>query len=179
MCSIILRDLGRGLLWLRRRTESRGFPTQAVLETDESVHLKDEKLCNGCSKSVSRQEFSFKDSTRRTATQSLVRYKVTLKGGQIQFPSARMAADRRNIRIVLEYLSQAACVDCGASDPLVLQFDHREPKTKDIASLVRSGCNSQRLIHELSKCEVRCANCHRLRTATHGGWFRVRHRTVA
>jgi hypothetical protein len=112
---------------------------------------------------------------RYTTTQRLVHYKLAFaEDGQIEFSSARTAADRRNIRIVLERLGEAACVDCGLADPLVLQFDHLESKTKDIASLVRSGCNSQHLINELNKCEVRCANCHRRRTAIQGGWFRAR-----
>ena len=93
----------------------------------------------------------------------------------MDFASARNPADRRNMRIVLERLCTAACVDCGTADPLVLQFDHVKLKTKDIASLVRSGCNPQRLVTELENCEVRCANCHRRRTATEGCWFRARH----
>jgi hypothetical protein len=92
----------------------------------------------------------------------------------MQFASARMAPDRRNISIVLQRLNGAECADCGLADPLVLQFDHLQSKAKDIASLVRSGCGSQRLISELNKCEVRCANCHRRRTAIQGGWFRAR-----
>ena len=112
---------------------------------------------------------------RHTAAQSGVRYRLAFADdGQIKLISRRMTGDRRNIRIVLERLSRAACVDCDLADPLVLQFDHRESKTKDIASLVRSGCSSQRLIDELNKCEIRCANCHRRRTATQGGWFRTR-----
>jgi hypothetical protein len=39
---------------------------------------------------------------------------------------------------------------------------------------VRSGCSSQRLVDELEQCEVRCANCHRRRTAIERGWFRAR-----
>ena len=112
---------------------------------------------------------------RHTTTERLVHYKLAFaEDGQIDCISSRMAADRRNIRLVLERLSEAACVDCRLADPLVLQFDHLESKTKDIASLVRSGCNSQILVGELNKCEVRCANCHRRRTAIEGGWFRAR-----
>jgi hypothetical protein len=39
--------------------------------------------------------------------------------------------------------------------------------------LVGSGCSPHRLALELKKCEVRCANCHRRRTATERGWFRT------
>jgi hypothetical protein len=112
---------------------------------------------------------------RHTTTQRLVHYKLILaQNSRIEFASRRMAADWRNIRIVLEFLRTAPCIDCGVADPLVLQFDHLHLKTKDIASLVRSGCNSQRLVDELNKCEVRCANCHRRRTACVRGWFRTR-----
>jgi hypothetical protein len=112
---------------------------------------------------------------RHTTSQRLTHYKLAFgRAGQMQFASGRMAPDRRNISIVLERLSEAACVDCGLADPLVLQFDHLRSKTEDIASLVRSGCSAQRLVNELNKCEVRCANCHRRRTAIQGRWFRVR-----
>lgn len=96
-----------------------------------------------------------------------------MAGDEMELAGARTAADRRNIRILWDRLGNAAFVDCGIADPLVLQFDHMESKTKDIASLVRSGRNSHRLIAELNNCQVRCANCHRRRTATQGGWFRA------
>jgi hypothetical protein len=112
---------------------------------------------------------------RHTTSQRLAHYKLAFgENGQMQFASARMAPDLRNIRIVLQRLREAGCVDCGIADPIVLQFDHLRSKTKDIASLVRSACSSQRLIYELNKCEVRCVNCHRRRSAIRGGWFRAR-----
>jgi len=61
--------------------------------------------------------------------------------------------------VVLEHLATAACVDCGISDVLVLQFDHRERKTKDIAWLIGSGCPPRRLTEELGRCDVQCAVC--------------------
>ena len=140
----------------------RVSPTRIRLEI-----AKCEVLCANCHQ-------------RHTTSQSVAHYKLAFAGdGQIQCASARMAPDRRNICIVLEYLSKSACVGCGLADPVVLQFDHLKAKSKDIASLVRSGCNSQRLINEMNKCEVRCANCHRRRTAIQGGWFRARQDPVS
>jgi hypothetical protein len=80
----------------------------------------------------------------------------------------------RNHRLVLQCLAEATCVDCNEGEPLVLQFDHRDGKSLDIATLAGTGCRQQRLTEELAKCEVRCANCHRRRTAISLGWFRSR-----
>jgi 5-methylcytosine-specific restriction endonuclease McrA len=46
-----------------------------------------------------------------------------------------------------------------------MEFDHKEPGTKSFWILQRAGSVSRdRLLTELSKCEVVCANCHRART---------------
>jgi len=71
------------------------------------------------------------------------------------------------------------CIDCGAQDPLVLQFDHMGDKADDISWLAGSGWSSSRLSRELSKCVIRCANCHRRATAQARSWFRARQRTPA
>ena len=34
-----------------------------------------------------------------------------------------------------------------------------------------SGWSLQKIQEEITKCEVVCANCHRIRTATRAGWF--------
>jgi hypothetical protein len=88
----------------------------------------------------------------------------------------RQKANHRNAALVLEHLTSAACIDCAIADPLVLQFDHRpgEIKVKDIGWFVSSGSRMGLLLDELAKCDVRCANCHRRRTAQGRGWFRAR-----
>lgn len=62
------------------------------------------------------------------------------------------------------YLLEHPCVDCGEKDPLVLEFDHvRGKKYKCISEIVAST-NLSKLIAEIKKCDVRCANCHRRKT---------------
>jgi len=75
---------------------------------------------------------------------------------------------------VREYLLDHPCVDCGESDPGVLDFDHLRDKKADVSTLVQSGVSWESLAHEIAKCEVRCANCYRRRTARNGSYYRTR-----
>ena len=87
----------------------------------------------------------------------------------------RSAIDRpRNRAFVAEYLATHRCLDCGASDPLILEFDHRDPTSKldDVGHLIHSGPLAT-LAAEITKCDVRCGNCHRRRTLLQFGSYRV------
>lgn len=68
-----------------------------------------------------------------------------------------------NTRQLYAYLTRHPCVDCGETDPVVLEFDHLRDKTRSIASLLR-GWRWETVLAEIAKCDVVCANCHRRRT---------------
>lgn len=71
---------------------------------------------------------------------------------------------RRNARFVTAYKLTRGCVDCGQSDPLVLDFDHvRGKKLGRVSSMRAQGWPLPTIIKEIEKCELRCANCHRRR----------------
>jgi hypothetical protein len=73
-----------------------------------------------------------------------------------------------------EYLLSNPCVDCGESDPRVLEFDHQRDKSGNVADFLRGGYSWERIVEEIDKCEVRCANCHRRKTAINFGYYRHR-----
>ncbi len=78
------------------------------------------------------------------------------------------AARERGRAHVSDYLAAHPCVDCGESDPAVLEFDHvRGRKFKDVSKLVAEGYGVGTIALEISKCDVRCANCHRRKTSGH------------
>ena len=78
------------------------------------------------------------------------------------------------MRRLLAYLSAHPCVDCFEVDPLVLDFDHRDAAAKRInVSDMLDDYSWQRIEAEISKCDVRCANCHRRRTAHQFKWRRL------
>ncbi len=59
------------------------------------------------------------------------------------------------------------CVDCGYNKHLAaLEFDHvREDKGSDLAIMLSSGAGWDALVVEANKCDLVCANCHRVRTS--------------
>lgn len=80
--------------------------------------------------------------------------------------------------LIWTHLASHPCVDCGEADPLVLEFDHRDPDTKDfnIGAAVGGTNYAGDVRLEIAKCDVRCANCHRRRTAevgNHWRWLRT------
>ncbi len=75
---------------------------------------------------------------------------------------------------LLQYFLKHPCVDCGETDPRVLEFDHKgeRPKFRAVSQLIRSQCSLVKVQEEINKCEVRCANCHRRKTAIDFKWFK-------
>lgn len=63
----------------------------------------------------------------------------------------------------VEYLG-GVCKDCsGVFPPVVYDFDHRDPKKKEFKISGHYIFRWAELKRELDKCDLRCANCHRLR----------------
>lgn len=78
---------------------------------------------------------------------------------------------QRKKQFVWEYLLLHSCIDCGEKDPLVLDFDHvRGEKSFSISDAIRNKKTVERILQEIEKCEVRCSNCHRRKTARQFGW---------
>jgi hypothetical protein len=69
-------------------------------------------------------------------------------------------------------LKDAFCTDCGISDPRVLEFDHIRDKERNIADMVK-GHSWSTIEKEIAKCEIVCANCHRIRTQVRSGSWRT------
>jgi hypothetical protein len=69
---------------------------------------------------------------------------------------------RAEIREIVAGARAQPCQDCGVMYPAaVMDFHHRDPKTKRFEVGNAGTPNLARA--ELEKCDVICANCHRLR----------------
>lgn len=71
-----------------------------------------------------------------------------------------------------QYKGERCCRDCGESDPIVLQFHHLDPTTKNprmATKIQKTGYQRgikfyelgwEDMFKEVEKCIVLCANCH-------------------
>ena len=82
------------------------------------------------------------------------------------------ARGKKWLRRLWRYLAEHPCVDCGEHDAVVLDCDHVDPTSKrsSVSFLARSGYPWKTVLAELEKCQMRCANCHRRRTAAQFSW---------
>lgn len=78
----------------------------------------------------------------------------------------RKSRANTNKRVIWTILSRVGCEICGEKNPMVLEFDHIDPseKTGSMSALISNGYNLDRLLDELDKCRIICANCHRIHT---------------
>jgi hypothetical protein len=78
-----------------------------------------------------------------------------------------------NQKRLADYLAHHPCVDCGFTDIRVLELDHvRGKKSGNISRMVGLGYSWSTIVAEIAKCEVRCANCHRIRESEKGSSWR-------
>jgi hypothetical protein len=72
------------------------------------------------------------------------------------------ARKKRLLDFINDYKKSHPCVDCGNPDFRVLEFDHvTNDKEIDISQTISAGWSEVRILSEIEKCEVRCANCHK------------------
>lgn len=85
----------------------------------------------------------------------------------------RIALDRRRVKItqrekrraLIREAKDRPCADCGQRFPLIaMDFDHvRGYKVATISSMANRNFPLRKIREEIGKCEVVCANCHRIR----------------
>lgn len=62
----------------------------------------------------------------------------------------------------VEFKKTLKCEDCGTNDHRVLEFHHKDPSQKDREVSIMITWGWKKLMDEVAKCSVLCANCHRV-----------------
>lgn len=78
---------------------------------------------------------------------------------------ATQAAYVARMRAIIEERKAVPCADCGGRfDTVCMDFDHRPGEVKRFSIGDGKSYGEKVLLAEIAKCDVVCANCHRLRT---------------
>lgn len=113
-------------------------------------------VCSSCGALKTRWEAASPDERERERAQS----------------RRASAKYRARIRAIIVEAKNRDCADCGGRFPsCVMDFDHvrGEKKFKISEAVQRAyGLSFDRLRAEIAKCDLVCANCHRIRTASRG-----------
>lgn len=132
------------------------------------------KKCTLCKKESPYSEFNKRARSKdglqnvcRTCNQNRSRkYYADNVNKHRQTIKVRQASQKLKLRNIILKIKQAPCTDCKVNYPYyVMDFDHvRGTKKYDISSMASRGGKIEHLLDEISKCELVCSNCHRIRT---------------
>lgn len=131
--------------------------------------MSETKICSKCKQELPLDEFRWKNKSKgikhsqcKTCQkkQEKIHYQECIERRE-QVLSDTKLRKIGNVNLV-EARKIDGCLKCGEKRSYVLDFHHRDSKTKEntINHLIKSG-SADKLILELKKCDVLCANCHR------------------
>lgn len=128
------------------------------------------KRCSICKKQLDTDQF-YRCSSRKDGLATACK-KCVRKSGRKHYENNKeyyiQKSDRRKkeIQELIQEKKECPCTDCKKRFPFyVMDFDHREGEEKDF--IVSRGWltgSKKRVLDEIAKCDVVCANCHRIRT---------------
>lgn len=116
----------------------------------------------GCSRCGKEKEISEKSRRGNWCKECSKAYDRELylktKDKQLALGYKRIEEARKWLK---EKKEQCSCEHCGEDDPIVLEFHHRDPATKEFNISDGIRYSIKRIEAEIEKCIVLCANCHR------------------
>ncbi len=147
------------------------------------------KICSKCKNSLPESEFNWKIvGIKRSYQCKNCSRKYVREHYKNNTQYYLFKARKRNLKIaelahsfIGPYLLAHACIDCGEKDILVLEFDHKDRNMKEgeIRRIIQNGASLSKIKTEVSKCEVRCANCHRRKTELENNSWKIKYALVA
>lgn len=142
-----------------------------------------EKYCGTCKEIKLKEDFN-KNKCKSDGLNSLCRICSNLRSKKYYSENLthhRKVIRKRNIQLKLNnqiklfnYLKNNPCVDCNENNIVVLEFDHKDnvEKIMNVSKLIGGYHKWDKIKEEIDKCDVRCSNCHKIRTAKQQGWYK-------
>lgn len=135
------------------------------------------KLCSGCSKELPLTVEFFRtnkakhDGFQSQCIQCRAAYNKLHYQKNKQVYVDRAIQNRKEIRKTYKAIKALQrCIVCGESDPVCIDFHHRDSSQKEYEVSRMTAISVKRLKQEISKCVPLCSNCHR---KFHAGRFKL------
>lgn len=75
----------------------------------------------------------------------------------------RAEVTKKRNKAIINEAKNRPCAQCQQSFPVVcMDFHHRDPSTKSFSIGQAMNRSARQLREEIAKCDVLCANCHRI-----------------
>lgn len=116
-----------------------------------------------CSKQCRYKHWSLNNRDKLNENVRQYRARRYVKEGRWREDGAKVKA----LREWMNEIKSQPCIDCGHSYPICcMDFDHRKGtvKTYNVGSMFAHHYSRKLIESELSKCDLVCSNCHRMRT---------------
>ena len=129
----------------------------------------EERRCSRCEQTKPIDQFNWKNKSkgRRQTTCRICQSAYTkehYRKNKQPYKDRALAQKATALEWKREYIAARECADCGTQDHRVLEFDHvTGEKDGNISRMAHSGYSVPTLEAEAAKCEIRCANCHKIR----------------
>lgn len=128
------------------------------------------KQCNRCSESKPLDDFCVRSKSKDGRQPwckecSTKRFKEYYRDDPKAYRDRAKKIQKEASDALTELKDNQPCMDCGVRYPYyVLEYDHCDPRTKE--GNLKEMCSNGKatLLREVAKCDLVCANCHRLRT---------------
>lgn len=106
---------------------------------------------------------------QRRHTDPVYRERVNERCRILYNKNPKPTADRVKLRrtkqqeLLKEAKAGKCCLVCRENDPCCLDYHHRDPGEKfmTVNDMVRQRYSHKRILAEMAKCDLLCANCHR------------------
>lgn len=135
------------------------------------------KICKDCGIEKDETLFYFKNKQKNTLKSSYciecskVRMNNYYHSHREEFKQNTKRTRKKARDFINNLLKENHCKDCGIKDIRVLEFDHvRGVKSQNISRMINGGNCVNNLKAEIEKCDIVCANCHRIRTGITQNW---------
>lgn len=130
------------------------------------------KICSSCKKEKPFEEFNKKGQKRLQSNCRICDRKISKEYYEKNKEKQKKqiyASKKIRVAKIKKYIqdlkSSTPCMDCKKTYPYyVMDFDHQHSKEFLISKAVESGRSLEAIKKEIEKCEIVCANCHRIRT---------------